>query len=140
MDAEGGLMEPVLTMTLPPDPRAARQARDAVSDLPELPSGRLDDVRLLVSELVTNSIRHGSLGALGRVTVRAFTHPDRVRVEVEDSGPGFAPRPRILSTDQTSGWGLYLVDQLASRWGAERADRNCVWFEIDRPPADGYVL
>ena len=122
-----------LDLTLPPDPLAAKQARDAVSELNGLPADVMDDVRLLVSELVTNAVRHASLGAFGRITVRTCTRPDRIRVEVADTGPGFRPRPRVLSADQTSGWGLYLVAELADRWGVDSDERTLVWFELDRP-------
>jgi anti-sigma regulatory factor (Ser/Thr protein kinase) len=120
-------------MTLEPDAGAAKSARDAVGQMGDVPDKLRDDVRLLVSELVTNSVRHAALGSLGRIRVRAFTHPRRIRVEVDDSGPGFQVRHRTLSTDQTSGWGLYLVGQLASRWGTSRTRDASVWFEIDVP-------
>jgi hypothetical protein len=55
-----------------------------------------------------------------------------VRVEVGDLGPGFDPGPRDLDRESPSGWGLYLVDQLADRWGVTRAGGTRVWFEIDR--------
>ena len=52
-----------------------------------------------------------------------------MRVEVADRGPGFDPR---LADDRAgSGWGLYLVDQLADRLGVSRTDGTTVWFEID---------
>jgi hypothetical protein len=52
-----------------------------------------------------------------------------VRVEVADHGPGFDPEIR----HETPGFGLRLVDKLASRWGVERSARGCrVWFEVDR--------
>jgi hypothetical protein len=50
-------------------------------------------------------------------------------VEVADHGPGFDPDIR----HETPGFGLRLVDKLASRWGVERSARGCrVWFEVDR--------
>ena len=57
-----------------------------------------------------------------------------VRVAVQDEGNGFeAPRRRRGDgTLDTSGWGLFLVDCLADRWGIDRHDGTSVWFEIDR--------
>src|SRR4051794_16489847 len=49
----------------------------------------LDSLRLLISELVTNSVRHADIGRTGRIDLRVQLHPDCVRVEVDDPGPGF---------------------------------------------------
>ena len=51
-----------------------------------------------------------------------------VRVEVIDRGGGFTPRPR--DADRDDGYGLFLVQTEAERWGVERADGTCVWFEM----------
>jgi anti-sigma regulatory factor (Ser/Thr protein kinase) len=113
-------------------PSAAGSARNALLAL----DGRVDeqlleDVRLLVSELVTNSVRHPRIppGALVRIDVQLT--PAVVRVEVADEGAGFAPRPRDLDRNRPGGWGLYLVDRLADRWGVIRKGLTRVWFEID---------
>jgi hypothetical protein len=54
-----------------------------------------------------------------------------VRVEVADRGEGFEPVPRDADRSRPGGWGLYLVDQLADRWGVARDQMNRVWFEMD---------
>jgi anti-sigma regulatory factor (Ser/Thr protein kinase) len=94
----------------------------------------LDDLRLLVSELVTNSVRHAGQGPEGWVDVRVSTDGRGVRVEVCDPGPGFRQRKRTTApqADRTSGRGLYLVAQIADRWGVHRDEATRVWFEIDR--------
>jgi anti-sigma regulatory factor (Ser/Thr protein kinase) len=92
----------------------------------------LDDVRLLVSELVTNSVRHARCNCdAGIVGLDVKVHPDCLRVEVSDPGHGFEPKPRYEGQSAESGWGLYLVDTLSSRWGVGRTDGTNVWFEID---------
>ena len=96
-----------------------------------LDGGLLDDVRLLVSELVTNSVRHSDGGSGGIVGLDVRVDPERLRVEVTDPGDGFEPRPRSDSLDVEGGWGLYLVDTLSTRWGVARAKGTNVWFEID---------
>jgi anti-sigma regulatory factor (Ser/Thr protein kinase) len=59
-----------------------------------------------------------------------------VLVEVCDEGPGFEPIGRTAGQDDTSGWGLYLVDQMADRWGVAREDAATrVWFELKRSAA-----
>jgi two-component sensor histidine kinase len=112
---------------------AGAAARRAVVDGDgDLPSAVREDVLLLVTELVTNAVRHGGADDDGSVRVELRRWPQRVRVEVVDSGTDVTPvRPR-LSRDETGGWGLVLVDHIAARWGVGRgASRTCVWFEIE---------
>jgi anti-sigma regulatory factor (Ser/Thr protein kinase) len=94
----------------------------------------LDDLRLLVTELVTNSVRHsGAADVHLHVSVAA----GRVRVEVSDAGRGFMPAPQAPGVERSGGWGLYLVDRLASRWGVARDGLTRVWFEMDARTAAG---
>jgi anti-sigma regulatory factor (Ser/Thr protein kinase) len=113
-------------------PTAISAARHALTPLDErLDAPLLDDVRLLVSELVTNSVRHADGNGGGVVALDVKVNPDRVRVEVRDPGEGFEPKPRYEGQSEDSGWGLYLVDTLADRWGVARRGGTNVWFEID---------
>ena len=121
---------PELTLRLNPGPEAipaARKALDGFSGLVERTVW--EDMRLLVTELVTNGVRHGS--ERGPVKVAVAVHDHTVRVEVSDTGRGFtppdAPMPR---GDGTGGWGLQLVDRVASTWGVEVDGGTCVWFEL----------
>jgi anti-sigma regulatory factor (Ser/Thr protein kinase) len=121
-----------------PRPEAAKKARDGVDRLadrvaPEI----LDDVRLLISELVTNSVRHGAVSEDGRIELRAALTSSAVRVEVIDSGCGFTLETGTRPADRVGGWGLYLVQRIASRWGIDSgSDKTTrVWFEIDREPS-----
>ena len=116
-------------------PTAVSAARKALSALePALEPEPMHDVRLLVSELVTNSIRH-STGTNGGspVTLDVALSEDKLRVEVTDRGTGFEPHAREPGQSKASGWGLFLVDRLADRWGVIRNHITRVWFEIDRP-------
>jgi anti-sigma regulatory factor (Ser/Thr protein kinase) len=113
-------------------PTAASAARNALMALEDrVDPGLLDDLRLLVSELVTNSIRHAQGDTLGTVGLEVKLEDHHLRVEVTDAGDGFEPSPRTPDQSQASGWGLYLVDRLADRWGVMRNRLTCVWFEID---------
>jgi anti-sigma regulatory factor (Ser/Thr protein kinase) len=117
-------------------PYAATAARLALNDLEvRLDSVLAQDLRLLVSEAVTNSVRHADIGPEDSVGLRVTLLDDCVRVEVTDSGPRFEPEPRPPSLDDEddapSGWGLFLVDQLADRWGVQREGGNTVWFELE---------
>lgn len=117
---------------LPRDPRSISNARDAVAGLGfALDEETVATVRLLVSELVTNSVRHARPG--GHIELSLSATPDSVRVEVVDAGAGFTPRPRAEGQDEASGWGLHLVEALSHRWGTERERGMLIWFEIDIP-------
>jgi two-component sensor histidine kinase len=86
-------------------------------------------VCLLVSEIVTNSIRHAGMAPDERVVLAARLREDWVRIEVRDSGKGFDPDVR----HDASGFGLRMLDMLASRWGVDTdRDGTRVWFEVDR--------
>ena len=121
---------PLAAMTLSPHARSAADARRFVEHA--LRSWRCDDAldtaQLLVSELVSNAIRHA--GTPVRLTLRR--EPGGLRVEVRDGAPG-APRPRLADPDSEAGRGLFLVDHLAREWGVRPERRGkTVWFVLDR--------
>ena len=122
-------------------PSAASAARNALLALEERLEGRvLDDIRLLVSELVTNAIRHADAPSGGEVALDVTIESGRVRVEVADPGAGFEPQPRDDEMNRPGGWGLYLVDRIADRWGVVRNRMNRVWFELDHGVLDAKRL
>lgn len=122
----------MLHLELPVRREAVTAARRAVEDAfgDDLPDDAHDDLRLLVSEVVANSVRHAELPDAERIGLTVEVGPTAVRAEVTDAGPGFEPTPRP-SIETASGWGLELVEQLADRWGVERENATRVWFEID---------
>ena len=120
-----------LELTLPPEPGSVARARtevcNAIQD--DLEDGQLEALRLLVSEVVTNAVRHGGDGR----PVELCAHwNSEVRVEVCDHGGGFTPHPRMKALDEPGGFGLYLVGRLADRWGVETDDGTTVWFVLQR--------
>ena len=122
-----------LSLLLPAEPSSIPRARHAVERL----SGAVEDdllqnLRLLVSEVVTNSVRHAGLSPTDRIDVRFSVDTRTVRVEVRDTGPGFEPPEGPKTMFQENGWGLYLVDKLADRWGVSSDVGTTVWFELDR--------
>jgi anti-sigma regulatory factor (Ser/Thr protein kinase) len=93
----------------------------------------LADLLLVVTELVTNSVRHGPEG---RITVELdIAHPGRVRGQVGDEGVATA-KQRIADTEPETpgGFGLMLVDQLSRSWGVREGTTH-VWFELAPAPA-----
>jgi two-component sensor histidine kinase len=118
-----------LDLDMARDPSAPAQARKAITGLGGHVDGDvLNDAVLLVSELVSNSVKYGE----GDILLRARTRgPRQVLIEVVDDGGGFSPQIRRPSRFQASGYGLHLVDELASSWGVHPGTAH-VWFEIDR--------
>ena len=125
--------ERALSLRLPGGPHAPAVARDAVETLPagSLEAPVAHTARLLASELVTNSVRHGGSGVDDAIGLEVVLSPSTLRVEVSDSGPGFEPAPARPGPDDAGGRGLYLVDSLADRWGSAEGGTR-VWFEVDR--------
>jgi anti-sigma regulatory factor (Ser/Thr protein kinase) len=122
--------------SLPVTPEAAAEARHALDGLVgSLPDGRMRDVRLLVSELVTNAVRHANLDSGDAIELVIELADMTLRVEVRDPGGGFVPSAPSPDPARPSGWGLYLVAELADRWGVDSDDETLVWFELDRRAA-----
>jgi anti-sigma regulatory factor (Ser/Thr protein kinase) len=92
----------------------------------------LRDLHLITSEVVNNSVLHGGVDEDGRIELMLSHVPARVRVEVRDSGLQGMPTAREPDFDDGGGFGLFLVEAMASRWGANHAASGLtVWFELD---------
>ncbi|MDP9329931.1 MAG: YihY/virulence factor BrkB family protein [Actinomycetota bacterium] len=103
----------------------------AVRDLSRrLDQRTLKDVELLVSELVTNALRHGQPRADGTIGLVLEVADNRVRVVVEDSGKHFHWERASPGEERLGGYGLQLVDSLATAWGYSEDGTKAVWFEI----------
>jgi anti-sigma regulatory factor (Ser/Thr protein kinase) len=123
----------VVEVMLPAAPEAASRARQSLMEFRARLDPRVfEDLRLLVSELVTNSLRHAGLSRRDEIRLHVALTDRVIRVEVCDSGPGFFPREDAPSLYQQSGWGLFLVKQIADRWGIRKNNNACVWFELSR--------
>ena len=120
-------------VTLPDGPEGASFARRAMAraaDLWRLDREMTDTALLLVSELVTNAIRHGT----PPVRLSLQLDRDRLRVEVTDSSPAL-PELTRPDPEQIGGRGLQIVQLLAARWGASSSSRRLgktVWFELSK--------
>ena len=122
-----------INLRLTPESEAISEARHALDRLADfLPPGKLEDVRLVVSELVTNSILHARLSPDDEISLTVTVSDGAVSGSVCDPGPGFGmssePTPR---PDLSGGWGLPIVETISDRWGVRRNGDACVWFEID---------
>jgi anti-sigma regulatory factor (Ser/Thr protein kinase) len=125
-------MESDMSFELAGGPYAVTAARLALADLEsQLDASVAFDVRLLVSELVTNSVQHAQVSAEDSIVLKVGFTDNIVRVEVHDNGPGFEPPATPPPEDADAGWGLFLVEQLADGWGVGEGGKP-VWFEIHR--------
>ena len=123
-----------MRMTLPATSDSVRLARHATRI--GLAAWRLDRVEenavLVVSELVTNAVRH----AKGTDVITLDLQAERtwLRIEVQDTDQNW-PQPRIPAHSDESGFGFVLVDALACQWGVrETATGKAVWAELDTRP------
>ncbi|GAA3881785.1 ATP-binding protein [Streptomyces lannensis] len=130
LDTQGDSAE----WTFPADPGAVRTARAVVRG--QLRTWGLDELgdvaALLVSELVTNSLRHAA-GPIGVRMVRSDGSAPGLLVEVSDPLPD-PPRQRDAAHDDEDGRGLQLVAHSSRRWGTRPANSGkTVWFELAAP-------
>ncbi len=124
-------VEDGLSLRLDRAPGAAAKARRGLARLRvDLDPPLMETLRLLVTELVTNSVRHTGARTveLGVLVGSSF-----VRTEVTDAGPGFDPAKTGSPSNDHTGWGLFLVERLAERWGVDKnGGATKVWFELRR--------
>jgi len=128
------------SLTVPGRPEQVGRARSFVTGLAgqsACGAGVIDTAALLTSELVTNAVLHTNSGSAdGTVTILVVDMADGLTVEVIDEG---APDhgPEVQGDRYAShGHGLFLVEQLAARWGCLRDGAGTtVWFQLDREDA-----
>lgn len=107
-------------------------ARAVISEMfiDELPAPALHDLHLLTTELVTNAVLHARAGTIELAV--EMSGAAGVRVSVTDPGGAGTPHVEELDPDIPGGMGLFLVEQISSRWGVDRlpTGENRVWFEL----------
>ncbi|WP_323132101.1 ATP-binding protein [Kineococcus indalonis] len=120
---------PAVQTTLPLDPRAAGEARRFLraAICREHAASVLEGAELLVSELVTNGVRH----AAPPITLRVACDGSRgLQVSVSDGEPA-GPAPREAHDEAESGRGMSLVDYISDDWGVQpHQDGKTVWFTL----------
>jgi len=113
--------------------QASREARKILDRFDPTLEGRpRDDARLLLSEVVNNSVRHAAAGPDETVELTLTRSQRRLRVTVADEGRGFdrdvARQPP--DAEREGGRGLFLLDSIADRWGVVNGRGTRVWFEL----------
>ena len=130
VDPEPPSDDSVVMVELPADALSPARARTIVGDvlhrwqLPQL----TDAATLLVSELVTNGVRHAGTGM--RLTLTRQTYL-QIRIAVTDKAPTAEVQPRASDDSSENGRGLFLVEHLSTGWGSAADDHGkTVWFEL----------
>ena len=125
--------DPAVDETIECSPRAPGVARRAVEQLSaDVDADVLRDVQLLVSEVVTNSIKHS--GSDDPIRLRVWARPSGLKVEVADGGYGFEVGSRVDPGEGEGGRGLLILENLADHWGVSRDMCARVWFELSPRP------
>jgi anti-sigma regulatory factor (Ser/Thr protein kinase) len=113
---------------------AACTARELLTEMygDVMPDDTLHDLHLLTTELVTNAVLHAGAGASEKIELCISRGREMLRVEVTDPGSTGTPEVQKLDPEVPGGMGLFLVEQISSRWGVERCGgcSNRVWFEL----------
>jgi anti-sigma regulatory factor (Ser/Thr protein kinase) len=119
-------------LSIPLSALAPRAARLLLADVIDVSEPALPVAQLLLSEVLSNSVRESRLAPNSPMRVRVTTDPGTIRIELEDAGFGFTLPPSPGQPSEES-WALYLVSYLADQWGIDRPDNAThVWFEIKR--------
>jgi anti-sigma regulatory factor (Ser/Thr protein kinase) len=120
-----------VTLQVDPDINAPSLSRSYLQPLRAKLGARYDDVALVVSELVSNSVRHAGADANSAlINVNVTVQAGKIRVEVADEGPGFA-----IDDARGDGVGLAIVEKLADQWGTGPGRQKfVVWAELSALP------
>ena len=131
----------IVDLDLPAGPSAPGRARFEIRHATEAVLAENDSATatLLTSELVTNAVIHPQQPDDTSIALRIIRAPDRLRIEVTDSGSGFDPATPPQEKPESGGRGLLLVARLSDRWGTTRQTTKqrqefCVWFELNQAP------
>lgn len=123
-----------LSVSLPPIPESAVRARRtiqaALANL--IDPTTIEDAELLVTELVTNAVRHAALRPGDTIGVRVRSGDDSLCIEVSDPGIGFEQARSEPHPDHQGGFGLFLLDRMSTSWGVANPPTR-VWFELPSP-------
>ena len=120
------------------DVHAPGAARSVVADClgDQVASSVFHNAQLIVSELVSNSVRHSGMPDDAQLIVSVALTPSMVRLDVEDPGRAGMIAPHRPNSETGGGFGLNLVQDLSERWGMERvaAGGTRVWAQLARAP------
>lgn len=132
--------EQPVTVAVPHERTGVRMARHAFADQLDavgVPPEDRDDALLVLSELVSNAVRHAAPLPSGEILVRWQVADDILHVEITDGGAGTRPHASVAALSALSGRGLDIVRTVSTQWGVTEGDGSVtVWAEVPRTPRD----
>lgn len=129
-----------ISFGVPGGPEGPRHARSLMSaHLRHIDRETASDAELIISELVTNSVRHAGVGPDQRVTVDLILLNEHLRITVTDPGCDTEPQLIPKNPERLGGHGLRLVEQLSTEWGVGRdaVGATQVWCDLVLGPGRG---
>ena len=129
---------PEVSLSVPHERTGVRQARHAFADqlaAVGVPDEAREDATLVLSELVSNAVKHATPLPSGEITVRWSLLPDVLHIEITDGGASTRPHAAAAALSSLGGRGLDIVRTVSSQWGVtEGAESVTVWAEVPRTP------
>jgi len=124
------------TVSVPHERTSVRAARHAFAEnlaAAGVPEDASQDAMLVLSELVTNAIKHAAPLPSGEITVRWQVRDDLLHIEITDGGGSTRPHAAVASLSSLGGRGLDIVRRVSREWGVtEGEDSVTVWAEVPR--------
>lgn len=100
-----------------------------------------DDAMLVLSELVSNAVRHAAPLPTGEIVVRWEVRNDLLHIEITDGGGGTRPHASVAALSALGGRGLDIVRTVSAQWGVTEGDGSVtVWAEVPRGPGEAELL
>ena len=131
------------SLSIPHATTGVRLARHALADGMDaagVTGVERDDAILVLSELVSNSVKHADALPTGEIAVRWALAPDSLHLEITDGGAPTLPRVGVAALSALGGRGLDIVRTICRRWGvSEGAQGVTVWADVPRPGRRGVV-
>jgi anti-sigma regulatory factor (Ser/Thr protein kinase) len=130
IECRSAMMEETRASFRPVDtaPAQGRRVLDQLSET--MPAEALDDARLLLSELITNAVRHAADRDAESITMLVRVSDSELFVEITDRGRGFGVDDQAAAPVAGTGWGLFLLDRLSDAWGIRTGGGVAVWFRL----------
>ena len=129
-----------VSVSVPHERTGVRMARHAFAvqlAAVGVPPEDREDAMLVLSELVSNSVKHAAPLPSGQIMVRWQVTPDLLHIEITDGGAGTRPLASVPILSALGGRGLDIVRTVARQWGVtEDQDTVTVWAEVPRIPVD----
>jgi anti-sigma regulatory factor (Ser/Thr protein kinase) len=126
----------VTSVTVPHERYGVSMARHAFADnlaAVGVPEDDRDDAMLVLSELVSNAVKHAAALPSGEVRVRWSIRADVLHLEITDGGAATRPYAVVAAVSALGGRGLDIVRTICRQWGVtEEPDAVTVWADVPR--------